>query len=52
MKYRELEIGGELKYQADPMTWEELAYTISEEDPIMDFNPTSPPDYSHLLNLL
>lgn len=52
MKYREFKLGEKTLYQADPVTWEELAYTIAEEDPIMDFNPSDPPDYSHLLNLL
>lgn len=36
---------------ANPSNWEELAYTINQEYPFMDYDPNSPPDHSDLLSL-
>jgi hypothetical protein len=39
MKYLILKLNNKEYFTADPSTWEELAFTINEEEPFMSYNP-------------
>jgi len=51
MNYVKFGTGDNTFYVADPKNWEELKYTLHNEDPIMDYDPNDVPDYSDIAKL-
>lgn len=39
MVYKQYKFSDKTFYSADPKNWEELAFTIAEEDPFMPYDP-------------
>lgn len=46
MTYLEIQIGSHKAWTAQPSNWDELSWTLHNEEPFLNYNPltTAPPD--------